>query len=306
MPDSWRWLRPIPEDTLATSHGNGTPSSSSAGDRYPPGLQDRGTASGEEQRNRVRSVLDSIINGTYSPTGGVVTGADVPEDSIDATPDVQDPTAGELYGNSNNQDPIVATPSVQIPSAGELYGNSGNLCLCGLDLAACGACGRGWAQRRAEEPDGGPIPEVPEPVFWSTEPLRCEGCLELMPPSYELGLPEWNEKLPRSHKYALLGKPSLPCFPRGVRESVRWHLDNPGKRPRTTRWWCIACNYQNVQDRLDFQANWSWRNRQEGNGMYYRTIEELAVNQFFWPRHVEFPPSELATMVWPEADETIS
>ena len=255
-----------------------------------------------ELRRRTRTALDSIINGTHTPPGGLGPGSDLPEDASDATAEDQGWTHDGMETDSSSEDLSADTHDNRFPQ-GEL---ADNRCLCGLDLAACGACGRGWAQRRLEEPDEEPIPEPPEPVFWSTEPLRCEGCLELMPPEYELGLPEWKEKLPRSHKYALLGLPRLSCFPRGVRESVRWHLENPGKRPRTTRWWCIACNYQNDNDRFDFQANWSWRNRQEGHGRYYRTIQELAVNQFFWPRHVEYPSSDLVAMAWPEADEPIA
>ena len=140
-------------------------------------------------------------------------------------------------------------------------------------------------------------------------PLRCEGCFRLPPYHYEEGLPPWHAGLPKSHQYALLindDGASLPCFSREVRESVRWHNDHPGQRPRSTRWWCIPCNYQNVQDREDFIHSWSWRNRQLGNGKHFRTIKDFAVDQFHWPRHVEFPPYELATMVWPETkDETI-
>ena len=138
--------------------------------------------------------------------------------------------------------------------------------------------------------------------FWSTLPLRCEGCLILQPPIREIGLTAWEKGLPRSHDYALMLKhgTGLPCFSSAVRASVRWHLDHPGQRPRSTRWWCLACSYQNDQERYDFTQNWQWRNRQEGNGIHYRTIEEYAVNQFHWPRHVEFPQERLATMHWPE------
>ena len=151
-----------------------------------------------------------------------------------------------------------------------------------------------------------PGPETEAEEFWSTGPLRCERCLALPPPVYEIGLPPWREGLPKSHQYALLINDDgarLPCFSREVRESVRWHYDHPGQRPRTTRYWCLACNYQNVQDREDFIRSWSWKNQQLGNDRHYRTIKDFAVDQFHWPRHVEFPPHKLETMAWPEADD---
>ena len=154
------------------------------------------------------------------------------------------------------------------------------------------------------EPDGGPIPEHQQ-AFWSIVPLRCEGCFRLPPHEYEEGLPPWQEGFPKSHQYALLINANgsrLPCFSREVRESVRWHNDHPGQRPRTTRWWCIACNYQNVQDREEFIEPWSWKNEQLGNDSSFRGVKDFVVNQFFWPRHVEFPPHELETMAWPETD----
>ena len=118
----------------------------------------------------------------------------------------------------------------------------------------------------------------------------------VLPHEHEGDLPEKDCKL---HNDEGAG---LPCFSRKVRESVRWHWANPGRRPRKRRWWCIACNYQNVQDREGFIQSWSWRNEQLGNGTHFRGIKDFAVNQFHWPRRVQFPPGELEAMAWPEAD----
>ena len=289
MPRSWYWLagRPppacIPEDRTV-QFDDGPPTDNTGGD----GQTTSGDTDGSRLRASVRrnlfALLESLLGtdsvlGTGSPSGGVVTEADASKEPSE-------------LGSAAEADPAVP---VQVPTEVPPTVEPND--------------------EPEGEPEGGPAPEnVPENYpdhepFWSTFPLRCEGCLCLPPPTYEIGLEPWREGLPRSHEYALLNDEhgaGLPCFSHEVRASVRWHLDHPGQRPRTTRWWCLACNYQNDQERYDFVQNWSWRNRQMGNGIHYRTVEEYAVNQFHWPRHVEFPPAELATMVWPEADETLS
>ena len=165
MPLSWRWLRPIPERRPAASYDDGASSSIAARDRHPLENQGRGAASGDGNSTQARAamrrnlfaILDSIIHGTFSPSGRVVTEADAPEEpsepgpAAEAVPEVpvQDPTAGEPDGEPEG------------------------------------------------EPEGGPAPEIPPPEFWSTNPLRCEGCLCLPQPFYEAGLEPWHERNPQ-------------------------------------------------------------------------------------------------------------
>ena len=101
---------------------------------------------------------------------------------------------------------------------------------------------RGLASDTLDEPSDSEW-ETHSEEFWSTGPLICERCLALPPPVYEIGLPPWREGLPKSHQYALLINDDgarLPCFSHEVRESVRWHHNHPGQRPRTRRYWCLA------------------------------------------------------------------
>ena len=291
MPASWNWLagRPpppcIPEERpvhfedgpLEINTGRGGPASSGVREHSGPrAVTHRG----------LLSLLDTILGsnspsstlGTSSASGGMVTEADASE----GTGDLQSVAEADQEAPANVYFEALAAMDGDDGSDGE--------------------------QEEGSDSEDDPE-EYPGNPFWSTFPLRREGCLALPPPTYECGLPLWQEGLPRSHEYALIpldeDGAGLPCFPHEVRTSVRWHLDHPGQRPRSTRWSCISCNLQDAQERIDFVENWKWRNKQAGNGTHYRTVEPKAVNQFHWPRHVEFPPTKLANLSWPpQEDET--
>ena len=149
--------------------------------------------------------------------------------------------------------------------------------------------------------------------FWSPwnrayvkhDKIRCEGCLLEYPMEFEAGLPPWKDGLPKSHAYRLLDNSDgagLSCYGRKTRTSVRWHFNNPEGAPRSTRWWCFLCTSQDDKSREDFIYGWEHRNYRDGYSLLHRSIKDMAVNQFNWPRHVEFPKRELWTMVWPELD----
>ena len=181
-------------------------------------------------------LLDTILGtnspsstlGTGSASGGLVTEADASSETGDPQP----------VSGTDQEEPV--TDHVEGPAAMD-----------GSDESD------GEPEEETDSDDD--YEEYPGNPFWSTFPIRCEGCLALPPPTYECGLPLWHEGLPRSHNYALMRLDEygarLSCFSHEVRASVRWHLDHPGQRPRSTRWSCIACNLQDAQERIDFVGN---------------------------------------------------
>ena len=186
MPASWNWLagRPpppsIPEEREA--HFEDGPPESIIGRSGPASSGVRAHSGPRAVTHRgLLLLLDAILGtnspssalGTGSASGGMVTEADASE----GTGDLQS------VAEADQEEPV--TDHVE-------------------GLAAMDG---------SDEPDGEPeegsdseddYEEYPGNPFWSTFPLRCEGCLALPPPTYECGLPLWQEGLPRSHNYALM------------------------------------------------------------------------------------------------------